>query len=199
MIKQYDKRDFDKCRFNPLEDNLFAAYPQLQGEFLSEDVRLLRYIFIMYDPASPLEKDEPEWPNRKKLAAYVAGYDLKKEGEYLQTIFTCADEELKRLTKHFLQKWVLSRVWAMIVSNLETFWEYQARLMGELKADKDKDLMGAVAIKSKISEDMEKINARIEGLLKQFYGSDEDLISQMEPDLKFNPQGIAKAIKRNNV
>lgn len=64
----------------------------------------------------------------------------------------------------------------MIVSNEETFYEYASRMMLPIKTGTkgEKDELSAVAIKSKLSADMDEINDRLDKYYVKLY-DDVDL------------------------
>lgn len=198
----YQKEDFSQCRYNPFTEDLLHAYPELQGIFpdLNEtQEKVLRYAMACYDPKSPLIQDFPLWIKRKDMAAFIAGYDFDTEREYLAGLFSGMDEEAMSIIHIFLRMCIRSRLWAMIVSNEDTFWEYNMRLKIPIaKAEKDKDMMSAIQAKTKLSEDQEMFHQRIERLWKEFFGDDEEMAKAAEANFKMNPQQIAKKLKENN-
>lgn len=192
----YGAGDFKTCRFNALAKDLFEECPQLneliegKEQFAKNEwERLLRYIIANYDPASPLVRDYSLLPKRKQVAAALAGYDLAKDNKALQDIYSCQDEQFTQVVNDYLRQYGDSRLWAMIVSSLQLFWEFNLRIFTPIKEDKDKDLVAAVNMKSKMSEELEKIHERIERLTKQFYG-DEDL-QKATKKLRVSPETIA--------
>lgn len=192
----YQKQDFAKCVFNPLEDNLLAAHPQLR-ELGIEDVRLIRYAIACYDPNSPLQADIPDWNKRKEMAAYIAGYDLDEEEKYLAGVYSGADEDALNAIHTFLRVFIRSRVWAMIVSNEETFWEYNQRLKQPIAKGAngdDKTMMAAIEKKSKLAEDQEIFHNRINRLYKEFFNGDEEAAGAAAQSIRMNPQQIAKKL-----
>jgi len=194
----YADRDFANCNFNPLVKSLFKTYPKLKVLISRREQRteteweaLLRYIIALYDPDSPLVKDNNDLTVRKQAAASVAGFDLLKDNEYLLPIYTCNDEDFAEVAIEYLKQYGNSRLWIMIQANLQTFWEYSLRLMTPIsRAEKDKDMVSAVSMKSKMSEDLEIINDRIERCLKKFYMGDSEL-ENVAKIKRVTPENIA--------
>lgn len=187
----YTKKDFERCLFNPFE----KVSPRLKE--LSEDEKLLKYVVALYDPQSPLFKDYPELAIRKQTAALVAGYDVIIDNEYLESLYACNNDEETEVVINFL-KIVQNRIWAMIVSIEQTIWEYNLRLLSPIskgESDKDKDLVSAVNMKSKMAEDLGIMNDRLDGYLKKFYGDDRLEEKAEVKQLRFNPQSIASVLK----
>jgi hypothetical protein len=178
----YDKDDFRRCQFNPLDKNILKNNPRLQdliGAYPDEDYpapkeSILRYILALYDPASPLVKDYPDLGSRKMAAAQVADFNLSDES-LLKTVFECDNEAVASTIIGFLRDFAQNRLWAMYCSNEQTFWEYNLRLLTSISAEKDRDLMAAVSTKTKLSDDMEAISNRLERLQNTLYGDDEHL------------------------
>lgn len=195
----YVEKDFNGCRCNPMVKDIIKAYPQLSDivkDKLSysenEWGRLLKYIVANYDPASPLIKEFPILPKRKMEAAKIAGYDLVKDAKRLIEIYTCSDEVFAEVANNYLKEYGDNRLWAMIVSSLELFWEFNLRIFTPIKEDKDKDLVAAVNMKSKMSEELEKIHERIERLTKKFYGDDD--LQEATKKIRITPESIAGII-----
>ena len=79
----------------------------------------------------------------------------------------------------------------MIVSNEEVFYEYQSKLLIKTEEDRDKDLLQALQIKSKIMSDMDVINDRLESYYGKLYQGDSELIAHVQ--LKnISPEEIAE-------
>lgn len=187
--------------YNPLEDNLGNAYPMLIdifGELTGDTIRILRYAMSCYDPGSPLIQDYQDWMARKTSAAGIAGFDLDNEGDlkYLGELFIGANPDALEIIHKYLRKCVKSREWAMIVSNEDTFWEYNHRLKQPITTGTDADIIKAVEKKSKISADQEIIHERIKRYEKDFWGGDEEMIQAAEVNRGLNPQKIAKQLSK---
>lgn len=203
----YTEKDFAGCLFNPLKKDLFKTYPRLAemikpfDEEATERVidgheRNIRYVLALYDPKSPLLKSYPDWTARKNQAAQIAGFDLVKESKTLEQIFSCQDEFILFAIHVFLRKFVNDRLWGKIIANEETFWEYQMRLMTPVaNVAKDKDEMNAISVKSKLSDDLDKIGLRVDAYKKEFYVGDESLEQASEQSFRFSPESMADVLK----
>jgi hypothetical protein len=211
----YSLQQFSRCLYNPLEKNLIKTYPRLLGLFPNEDERpaaerekLLRYIIALYDPASPLKKELPDLNIRKQQAAILAGYDLVKDADQLELIYafmakvqiteegktltvTATDSVLVDVVDGFLKRHIQSRLWAMICSFEQTWWEWNARMMKPVMslAGKDKDEMQAIQIKSKIAEEMDKLNTKLDEYYDKFYHGDSQLQEAVKK--RITPESIA--------
>ncbi len=192
----FNEKDFTGCKHNPLVKDILKSYPRLEElianttEFSRDDWgRLLKYIIATYDPASPLIKEYTVLPKRKQAAAILAGYNIHTEDKFLNEIYACTHEEFTRVVNSYLKDYGDSRLWAMIVSSLELFWEFNLRIITPIQEDRDKDLVAAVNMKSKMSEETEKIHERIERLTKQFYGDDQ--LQEETKKIRKTPESIA--------
>lgn len=192
----YTWKSFKDCRYNPLGKDLFSENERLEeliegknGFSKGQWEKLMKYIIANYDPASPLIKDYSLLPKRKQVAAELAGFDLIKDEKLLQDIYSCQSEEFTEVVNDYLKEYGDNRLWAMIVSSLQLFWEFNLRIFTPIKEDKDKDLVAAVNMKSKMSEELEKIHERIERLTKQFYGDDE--LQEATKRIRKTPESIA--------
>lgn len=203
----YTEKDFAGCLFNPLKKDLFKTYPRLTemikpfdeeatDRLIDGHERKIRYVLALYDPKSPLVKTYPDWAARKVEAARISGYDLVKDKKTLEDLFTCNDDQILFAIHVYLRRFINDRLWGKIIANEETFWEYQMRLMTPVgKSEKDKDEMTAISVKSKLSEDLDKIGSRVDAYKKEFYLGDEALEQAVEQSFRFSPESIADALK----
>lgn len=203
----YTEKDFANCLFNPLKKDLFKTYPRLTemikpfeeeatDRMIEDHEMKVRYILALYDPRSPLLKTFPDWLPRKTEASKIAGFDLSKHKKLLEEMYKCEDEFILFAIHVFLRKFVNDRLWGKIVANEETFWEYQSRLMTPIsKAEKDKDDMSAIIVKTKLSGDLDVIGSRVDAYKKEFYVGDEALEEAVEKSFRFSPESIADVLK----
>ncbi len=152
----YTEKDFSGCRLNPFQQD-----------------SVLKFIIAVYDSSSPFQRDYPVLTKRKIAAAQFAGFDMIKDDDVLIGMYSCSNPEFVAQVVEYLKEYGDSMIWAMIMSNTELFWEFNTRIMTPIKEDKDKDDVSAVNMKSKMSEELEKINERIVKLTKQFYGDEQ--------------------------
>lgn len=194
MNSQYKKDDFSKCVINPLDEDFFHKHPKLIQ--IGEE-RLIKYAIACYDPGSPLRVDYPDFARLKEAAADLAGFDLDKDAAYLMGVYSGEDEIALNTIHEFLRTYIRSRKWAMIVSNEETFWEYNKRLKQPIKAGRngDKDDMSAIEKKSKLAADQEVFDARIDKLYQEFFNGDKEMADVAQKKIRMTPQQIAKALK----
>lgn len=200
-MAEYQKSQFDRCFFNPLEKDLSKTYPKLAelipAEFGQDDAlanegdKLLRYILALYDPKSPIVKDNPDLGSRKIAAAHLAGYNTGRETDKLELIYTCESEFMVGVIVNFMRQIVQSRVWASLQADEQTYWEFIYRMLLPINRDKgDKDQVQAVAVKTKLSEDKESIMARIDNSWNKFIGEDDDLRKKIKK-IDYSPESMA--------
>jgi hypothetical protein len=82
----------------------------------------------------------------------------------------------------------------MICANEQTFFEYSKRMMKPVEeaGAKEKDLMSAIAIKSKLSEDMDAINNRLDSYYDKLYG-DADLKNKVQK-VRISPESMSGTV-----
>lgn len=176
----YKSSDFDKCLFNPCVEDIFEAYPQLGKIKLisnSVDNRLMKYIISVYDYRSPIVLHNRELKIRKQVAAEFAGYDYVNDN--LKPIFNIEHDYILQAIDAFLKSFIHSRIWYMICCNENIFWEYGQRMLSPV-ANKDdsgkpmteKAITEAMALKTKLSEDMSSIDERLDASYKRLYGNE---------------------------
>lgn len=183
--------------FNPLEKNLVKTYPRLLPLALlcGSDENLLRYILLVYDPNSILTRDFRDLPMRQQTAAELAGFNLETDEALLSQLFTYQIEEVVAATDLFLKEYVHIRLWSMICANEQTFYEYAERLMlpiTKIAGKADKDLLQATAIKSKLSEDMDAINNRLDGYYAKMY--EDSALKDKVQKVRITPETMGRLI-----
>jgi hypothetical protein len=85
-----------------------------------------------------------------------------------------------------------SRLWTMIVTNEQSFYEYQRRIMAEVGGDADRDALSAVTLKTKLLEAMDDIDQRLSKYYAQLTGSDSALEDSLTKRRRLSPESIAK-------
>lgn len=208
---------FDSSQFSSLKYNVFAVpkdkmilkeMPALRNlksftdaaEERDDIDKIIRFIVAMYDSKSPFVKMFQAIDQRKKECATFAGFDLKKDEEILNHMFYFTnprgeeDEDLEDYS--FFSDMVIEflrdqnhRIWAMIVSNEQTFYEYQKALLSEITAfTTDKDKLNAISIKTKLMEDSDAISVRLEKYYQVLYG--DEIINSTT--INYTPEGMAR-------
>lgn len=198
------KKDFDCLKYPvfSVEKNLLdkikelAAYAELLSLF--EEPRtdidnLLRYVMVLYDKKSPLIRAFTNLDHRKKEAAVLAGYsvtDVSEENvKRLEALFSFTDPILQAFTLYFLEE--QNNMWfCNLISNEQTFYEYQKALLTEAKLASDKDKMATLMLKSKIQDECDKIAERVETYYTKVYGDGEEKAKAKNKD--FSPEGMAR-------
>ncbi len=94
------------------------------------------------------------------------------------------------MVNEFLRK-QNNRIWSMIVSNEQTFFEYQTKLLSPVEGERDKDILQALQIKSKIMDDLNTINDRLDSYYMKLYGEDQELLKVIKADKRLTPEFIA--------
>ena len=191
----FNEKDFSGCKHNPLVKDFRAKYAELFNivpiSYEGDKEKLLKYICLMYDPKSPLIPDTASIDTRKRIAAQYAGYKLDEVA--LAPIFDLSSKIVVDVIDIFLKEHINERLAYMIFGNEQTFFEYGKRLLQPVKWDddaKEKDLLSAITIKTKLSEDMAAINTRIESDYRKLYQDDSQLQKAVTKK-KFTPEAYA--------
>ena len=191
-------KDFSIMEFNPLmKGKILDKYPKLKDLMGEAEDKVVRYILLMYDLNSPLRHHYPELFKRKQFAADLAGYNLDKDDVVGLFDFRVKtedghepDEELIRVTMNYL-KYQNNMVWVMIVSNEQAFFEYNKRVMMPVDGNKDKDILQAVEIKTKIMQSMDDIYQRLQKYGRDLTGGDDKLEEVLTKKKRLRPEEIA--------
>jgi hypothetical protein len=195
------KKDFKDLKYKVFSvDNVlenlkdlrpYAVLLSHEGDNKRADLdKLVRFIMVMYDKKSPIIRLITNIDQRKKEAAIVAGYDLKHDAPALEDLFSFADKDLQILALQFLKD-QNDMYWSMIVSNEQTFWEFQKALNQSINNYKDdKQKMDALNVKSKLMEECDKITERVETYYHKVFG-DGDAQVKAKQLRGFSPEAIA--------
>lgn len=191
-------KDFSNMEYNPLiKGNILEKYPKLRSIIGDGEDKVVRYILLMYDINSPLRHHYPDLYKRKQHSADLAGYNLDKDD--LTGLFDFRiktddghepDEELVNMTMKYL-KYQNNMVWMMIVSNEQAFYEYNRRVMMPVDGSRDKDILQAVEIKTKIMSSMDDIYSRLQKYKRDMAGGDEKLEEVITKRKRLRPEEIA--------
>lgn len=193
LTEIFNKEDFNKMIFNPYGiKSLKRKYPKLKmfKTFDKADERMISYVLYMYDHNTPLKEQFPDLKVRKEQCAVLSGYNLVKDNETLHDMFFFLSEKLILMVDEFLRK-QSNRIWSMIVSNEQTFFEYQTKLLSPVEGERDKDILQALQIKSKIMDDLNTINDRLDSYYMKLYGEDQELLKVIKADKRLTPEFIA--------
>lgn len=190
----FNKEDFNKMIFNPfsIKGSIKKKYPKLKmfKTFDNANDSMIKYVLYMYDQNTPLKEQFPELKIRKEQAAVLSGFSLIKDNEKLHDMFFFLSDQLVDMVDEFLRK-QNNRIWSMIVSNEQTFFEYQTKLLSPVEGDRDKDILQALQIKSKIMDDLNTINDRLDSYYMKLYGEDQELLKVIKADKRLTPEFIA--------
>lgn len=194
LTEIFNKEDFNKMIFNPfgVKGSLKKKYPKIQmfKSFENTEDQMIKYVLYMYDQNTPMKEQFPDLKVRKEQAAILSGYDLVKDNELLHNMFFFLSDKLTTMVDEFLRK-QNNRIWSMIVSNEQTFFEYQTKLLSPVEGDRDKDILQALQIKSKIMDDLNTINDRLDSYYMKLYGEDQELLKVIKADKRLTPEFIA--------
>lgn len=200
-ISVFEEDDFKSLRYN-LSKVDSDVLNSRQGRGLSkiesftscnrsDKDKLIKYIVFLYSKESPLIKNYKDVGVRMREAAKLAGYDLDSDATLLEKLYrfeigtvdpkTDEDEYSENPDDLSFVTMVIGYLrhqndltWAMIVSNEQTFYEYQEALVQSVDQFKnDKDKLSAIQVKTKLMEDSDAIAERLEKYYKKVFSEDE--------------------------
>jgi hypothetical protein len=152
--------------------------------------KVIRYIVLVYDKASPLVKRFTNLEHRKRHALAMAGFQVDDPTLTAYTEFK--DEEFTNMVIDFLI-YQSDYVWMMLVSNEQTFYEFQKTLLQESAMIRnDKDKITAIASKAKLMEESDNIVARVNDYRKQVFG--EEKLIETSKRVASSPEEMAKML-----
>lgn len=185
--------------FNPtVRKNLIVAYPKLKEIVGQVDDKQLRYVLLMYDVNSPMRNHYPDLAKRKEFSASMAGYNVDTDNVEELFEFKIKNNEKEYVSNEQLLKLIMdylmyasSRIWSLIVSNEQFFYECSKRVLVPVEDDRDKDLLTAVSTKTKLIESMDAINERLQRYYSQLTGGDSQLDDTIAKKKRLSPESIA--------
>lgn len=160
-------------------------------------VATIKYFAYMYDANSPMLRRITDVKERKKEAATLSGLNLTDETDYKYA------EQLWRLTQSLYREIVQrmlrnqhSRLISKIVAQEIYFEECRDKMITEIDSDSsDKDILEAMKKKASLSEEMDKIDARLNRYYAELNSGDpevEEKIDVVNLD-GYRPEAIAGA------
>lgn len=187
-------RDFKGMKIPPFDSNpdysVLKDIPEMVIDLPSvHKKKILNYILLMYDPASPFVKRFQNVKKRIDAVCDYTGLSAIKDKEFYLSVITYSNEEILRATDAFV-KWINSRLWSQIVANETAFYEYQAEVMTSVSGKDSKDKLTALNTKTKILEAMDSIASRLDGYYSQLYQNDKELENIVKTKM-VTPEGIA--------
>jgi hypothetical protein len=192
------EKEFFKLEFNPsAKKPMASAYPKLRSIVGDVDDKLIRYVVLMYDINSPLRFHIPELGKRKSFAAEMAGYNVNKDDVTALFDFKISDgdedkpyEELIDCITNYL-KYQNNWMWSMVVSNEQAFYELNKRVMMPVDGQRDKDILQAIDIKTKIMTAQDDIVQRLKKYYKELTGDDTSLEEAITRRKRVTAESIA--------
>lgn len=192
----YKKEQFKNCQFNPLEEGVMVElYPQLvelvDMDKIDADIdSILRYVIILYDPNSPVVKNEKDFPRRRELA-----FELSCISEEGLVAAMCAHvhDYLPELVVSYLKRFPRSKEYAVICAMEYTFWESIKKLFEPIAGKDSKSELESVQKKSSIKDEIDKDIDRLESYYRRFFAGDEELEKRAKHG--FKPEDMNKALQ----
>jgi hypothetical protein len=190
----YKKIDFNECLFNPLEDgDMMLVYPKLRelsNPILDNDSlldKLIRYVIIVYDNKSPVNRKERDWLKRKTVAAEICKLH-KIDIALLQDIYLNKNETVLHLTSKYLFNFIKIKEYSALVAFEYKYNENITELLTPIKGETNAERLDAAKKKSVISlEIINDINV-IDKLWDEIF-IEKDLIKEVKIR-KISPENI---------
>lgn len=152
---------------------------------------LVRYILLMYDKNSPFVRNFSSYEKRQVETAAFVGYPADKKKLVNERLFELKDEDVINMIIDFC-KLMADLKWTALISNLQTFYQYQKAIYEEVVDVKgDTDKLKAAEIKSKLLKECDQIIERVEQYEKDIFIGDNNLMDLAKPR-RISPELLAK-------
>lgn len=178
-----EKTKFNYCVFDPLvEGKILSVYPKLSEIVLPEWAddpnidAILRFIICLYDPKSPLIRDEPDLNYRKGLAADMVDMDIDIRDSVFGFNYPVDEETqpfIAELVFQYLRRFGKSKEFAAIAAMEFKFWEQIKQILTPISGKNSKEELEAVQKKSLVAQEIETDMKRLETYYRAFYGEEE--------------------------
>ena len=158
-----------------------------KGKKSKRPERELKYIYFVYAMDSPLVQKKMDFRHRVEAACEMAG--LNKEDVPVM------DRRLAGFVVE-MSKLFYPTEWSLIISNEQTFYEYQQIVMEKITDIGNQRLKGA-QLKSKVMSEMDIIDGRLRKYYAMVFHVDKDEIKEVERAVRsdsVNPELIAEAL-----
>jgi len=198
MAEIYQVSEFKSMSFNVFgvkhSVDLLKEFPKMSlikgfVEYSGADRnKVIRYVCYMYDKNSPIKDYHQDLAVRKAECARLSGFSSGDKG-ILEEVYDMKNEGVLAMINDFLI-FQNERVWTMYVSNEQTFYEYQKKLLRNVEGDRDKDILQALQIKSRLMTDMDEINNRLESYLRILTGDDTQMARVIVKRRMITPESI---------
>lgn len=155
----------------PINEKQYPIFAEFQHP---QKKQILRYIELVYSKDSPLAKQEFDIKDLKRKAAIEAGLDPEKD--MVQEIMALENEEVANLINFYLTQVQNNYEWTNLMTNLELFVEYTARVRKPVDAtlEEDKQLT-AFEKKDKLRNALDSLQKAIEkGFTNIFKNFDDE-------------------------
>lgn len=172
-----------------VENKMLAEFPKLAEILVPEWEEhhnldaIIRYMIMVYDPKSPLFRDERDLNYRKSLAAELAGMDMNDE-TYLIAIYESHLPLFADLVVRYLTRFARSKEWAAICAFEACFWESVRKLMDPITGKTSKEELESVQKKAAIKVEIDNDIKRLDEYYRKFFGEDEDLDKKVRKRLR---------------
>lgn len=187
-LLHYPLKDFESMKYNVIkaEKNLLVTVPKLNNikafaiSKASDIDELIKYVALMCDKGSPLILAGKDPKIKQAEAVTISG--LKR--------LTLQTDDIIEMTIDYLKD-QNELMWALLVANESTFWEYQQIIsepITEYKGDKDK--ISGAQLKTKLLGDCHDIMERVESYYTKLF-SDAKIIEKVKSKA-LTPEMMAK-------
>ena len=158
---------------------------------------MVRYIILVYDPASPFRMEYPDVAERKDAVAAFCGF--KKTSAYYPLLVESNGESVDGLSTRLVSlalcdflRFQSNDIWSNIVFYEELYANNMRQgLLGISESQKDKDRMSASLEAIKLAEANEKISDKLKVLYMKFTGNDPDAEAQVKEVRLMTPEIVA--------
>jgi hypothetical protein len=158
---------------------------------------MVRYIILVYDPASPFRQEYPDVPERKDAVAAFCGF--KKTSQYYPLLVEGNSEPVGEISSRLVSlalcdflKFQANDLWTNIVFYEELYYNnLRQGLLGINETQADKSRIDASINAIKLAEANEKISDKLKVLYVKFTGNDPDAEAQIREVRLMTPEIVA--------
>jgi hypothetical protein len=154
----------------------FREYKQTCG-FLGEPVldenNIIRYVFLVYDKGSPLQKGSDPL-KRKTLAAQYAGFQVSEAGLFedsVDKIMKCQNRQINSIIVAFVRMFGDTR-WATLVSGNEAIYQKMEAMISLGKGKDEKETAAIEKTKGDLFNQIESMSEKLTTTVNKMMGDE---------------------------
>ena len=173
---------------------MLSAYPKLSEIILpewkeDENIdKIIRYVIMVYDPKSPLQRDEKDLIRRKSASARLAVLNTT-DSEFINGIYDGSNQICFGIITNYLVRFIKDKEFAALCAFQYKYFENIKELLTPISGETNAERLEAARKKSVISDEIDKDILRIDDYWQKVYG--DNILTEQIKSKRITPESIA--------